>query len=82
MAVRNFWIEADIEGRKTTLASGPRAKGGGFTLRIYIRNKGDISLPLKVEGIAHDDGRLELVTFLDEHATREEGGGFVLTTKR
>ena len=61
--VRNFWISADIDGRKHNIRSGPVRKDGGFTLRILVRDKGNILQGLRVEGIAHDDGRLELVTF-------------------
>lgn len=63
MAVRNFWIAADIDGRKTELHGGPVRKDGGFTLHVYVRDEGRIMPGLRVEGIAHEDGRLELVTF-------------------
>ena len=29
MAVRNFYVEADIDGRQTMLGGGPRNKDGG-----------------------------------------------------
>ena len=28
MAMRNFWIDVDIDGRKTLLSGGPRTKDG------------------------------------------------------
>lgn len=43
MAVRNFWIEAEIDGRQTALAGGPRSKDGGMTVTIYQRDKGGIT---------------------------------------
>jgi len=45
MAVRNWWIEADVDGRKTPLSGGPRSKDGGFQLTIYQRVKGNIDNP-------------------------------------
>ena len=42
MAVRNFWIDADIDGRQTTLGGGPRSKDGGMDVTIYQRDEGGI----------------------------------------
>jgi hypothetical protein len=58
--VRNFWIEADIDGRKSPFAAGPVSKDGGFSLRISMRDKGRIVEPLNLYGIATEDGGLEL----------------------
>ncbi len=58
--VRNFWIELDIDGRTTSIASGPRSRDGGFSLRIYQRDQGNIIKALEVEGIAQSDGSLVL----------------------
>lgn len=41
MAVRNFWIEVEIDGRKTTLSGGPRAKDGSMSVTLYVREDGD-----------------------------------------
>ena len=42
MATRNFWIDADIDGRATMLSGGPRNKSGGMEVRIYQRETGGI----------------------------------------
>ena len=42
MAVRNFWVDADIDGRATMLSGGPRAKDGGMTIKIRQRDNGGI----------------------------------------
>jgi len=60
MAVRNFWIKADIDGRKTMLEGGPQRKDGGFSLTIFMRGEGGITKPLEIMGQADRDGRLEL----------------------
>lgn len=48
--VRNFWIEADIDGRSTRVETGPQSKDGGFTLTVYQRDKGGVIRAIKVEG--------------------------------
>lgn len=42
MAVRNFYVEADIDGRQTTLGGGPKAKDGEMTVLIHQRHDGDV----------------------------------------
>ena len=60
MAVRNFWIELNVDGRESTVATGPRSKDGGFSLTIKQRAEGGIVDALKVWGLVHSDGKLEL----------------------
>jgi len=60
MAVRNYWIEAKIDGRKTLLTGGPEGKQGGFFMRIHMRAEGGVTKVLEVEGMATKDGRLDL----------------------
>ena len=38
MALRNFWIDAKIDGRKTELEGGPQAKDGGLSVDILQRD--------------------------------------------
>ena len=42
MAVRPFWIEADIEGRQTLLQGGTKRKDGSQTINLYQRSDGSI----------------------------------------
>lgn len=72
MAVRNFWIEADIDGKKTPLCGGPRGKDGGFTLRVYMRDKGNIKHALRVEGFARKSGKLELAVVWPSNEIKTE----------
>lgn len=48
MAVRNFYVEADIDGRETILGGGQRAKEDGMKVCIYQRVDGAISDPIKI----------------------------------
>lgn len=57
--VRNWWLELNVDGRVPT-ASGPQAKEGGFHLVIKQRSAGVIFDALVVDGLANDDGSLEL----------------------
>ena len=64
MAIRNFWIKANIDGRKTALEGGPAARDGGFRLQVKMRDAqvaGRIAFPLNIEGRANDDGTLSLI---------------------
>jgi len=63
--VRNFWIECDIDGRENVLAGGPKAKDGGFTLTVKMRDEGGISTPLRIDGYARTDGKLVLLVSND-----------------
>ena len=60
MAVRNFWVEALIDGRKTKLSGGPRGKHGGFSLTVFQRSQGGITRALIVDGFANEEGELNL----------------------
>ena len=74
MAVRNFYIDARIDGRQAKLAAGPRSKNGGFDLTIYIRNKGGIEEAITILG-RERDGKLTLTVQGD--AIKEHGNDLV-----
>ena len=40
MALRNFWVTANVDGRSTDLEGGPRAKDGGMTITVLQRKNG------------------------------------------
>lgn len=48
MAVRNFWVDANIDGRQTMLSGGPRSRDGGMNVDIYIRDEGSIASGVKI----------------------------------
>lgn len=48
MAVRNFYIESNIDGRETLLSGGPRNKQDGMTTKLYQRCCGEIVEALKI----------------------------------
>mgnify|MGYP004446703797 FL=1 len=76
MAVRNWWIEADIDGRQTTLTGGPRSKDGGFQLNLYQRVKGEIKKPYRIAAFIDRNGALRcqiIDTYLETGNTWGQG---------
>lgn len=86
--VRNFYLTAEIDGRRTRLEGGPQARDGGFSLVVRQRTHGCVGRGLHVDGRATSDGRLILEvsdaegvpvltheTHRDARATRTERHG-------
>ena len=73
--IRNFWLTAQIDGRRSHWASGPRSRDGGFTLAVFCRDHGAIARPVRITGRCRD-GRLSLD--IDDDGTRV----FSKTTER
>ena len=48
MMVRNFWVEASIEGQQTELKGGPRGKEQGMMVRLYQRKGGKIETAVTI----------------------------------
>jgi hypothetical protein len=92
MAVRNFWLEATIDGRQTDLSGGPRAKDGGFELTVYVRQRGSILRAVKVSGYAFegfgngdkDTLRIAVSTEKDARngASYTQGSDIIIETER
>lgn len=79
--VRNFWLELDVDGRRT-VATGPQAKDGGFSLSIRMRDNGGITRAMQVSGYAEVDGSLRLVATAVDSRVIEGVGGMTLRTHR
>ncbi len=61
--VRNFWMDANIDGRDTKLSGGPRNKVGGFDIRLRQRDMGRVTEAVTIFGRANPDGTLNLRIF-------------------
>ena len=59
--LRNFWVTAEVDGRKTPVKFGPRAKDGGFRMTIYMRAEGDSTRAVIIEGKALEDDKILLI---------------------
>lgn len=66
MAVRNFYVEANIDGRQTMLGGGPRARDGEMTVRLYQRSEGEITDALLIE-CCECEGNLVTKVFDKDH---------------
>lgn len=71
--VRNFYLAARIDGRKTRLTGGPRTKDGGFDLVITQRHEGTIQEAATIMGRVRPDGSLVLI-FAPGSALQVSGG--------
>lgn len=58
MAVRNFWLEANINGYKSKVQGGPRRKEDGMEVTIYQRDNGEISTAFHVNCKVTPSGKL------------------------
>lgn len=66
MITRNFWVDTDIDGRKTSLSGGPASASGGFCQVVYMRGGGGTpEIALMLEGKALEDGTLRLTVTAD-----------------
>ena len=73
--VRNFWVAGEVDGRRSRIAGGPRARDGGISLTLYQRDDGEVATALKVYCVACSDGtlRVEVEPTLPFSFTRPEG---------
>ena len=70
--IRNFWLDADIDGRRGRFTSGPQSKDGGFRLHIHNREHGDIS-PVALHIIGRVcGGKLRLTVENGDHPVFEK----------
>ena len=84
MAMRNFWIEGQIDGRKSRITGGPQSSGGGFDLTVYQRDDGESKVGARITGRVVNG---ELILDVDPGAgvsnvRVENSGGFRVATER
>ena len=65
MAISNFFIWADIDGKQEHLAGGSMGETGGFTLVIHQRSSGGVVTPVNLMGTCDEQGQLELRVLVD-----------------
>ena len=83
MAMRNFWIEGDIDGRKTTLTGGPQGSGGGFSLVVYMRDKGMSKVGVRVRGsVVNGELILDVDPGTVDNVRVENDGSMRMTSER
>jgi hypothetical protein len=82
--VRNFWVELDVDGKESPIASGPRNKNGGISMSIKMRDEGCVAHAVDIEGHAKQDGSLSLQIVPNRELPYEYDADYGLTirTKR
>lgn len=63
--VRNFWIDGEVDGRQSPVTGGPSSENGGFYLNIYMRDNGEVTLPVSIRG-HYINGSLELEVLCEQ----------------
>lgn len=58
--VRNWWIECNIDGRKSQFSGGPRNGKDGFDMIIHQREDGEVVIGANITGRCID-GKLYLI---------------------
>ena len=64
--VRNFWFDADIDGRESKVSGGPRAKDGGMVIDLFQRKEGEITKSFKIRCYEEREGMLVISIFNGE----------------
>lgn len=64
MAVRPFYLEARVDGRKTDIGSGPKSKSGEMFVTVYQREEGSIRTAVRINctNFTSPEGKLMLRT--------------------
>jgi hypothetical protein len=58
--VRNFWLQASIDGREGRLEGGPRARDGGLAMTLFQRHGGEVAKALEIACSVTSTGFLQL----------------------
>ena len=66
MAVRNFYVRGNIDGRQTDIGGGPTGKTGGLVLHLTQRENGEIVEALQIVCKASYGGSLMTMLY-DSH---------------
>lgn len=89
--VRNFWIETTVDGQRTPpKGQGPQSKDGGFRTVVLMRDDGDVTRVLEMEGYVRNGNLCLRITpelRRQKSATSQadvvvDGNDIVITTQR
>lgn len=58
MSLRPFYVEANIDGRKTNIGGGPKAKDGQMNVYLLMRDKGAKKTAYMVSCYPLEDNKL------------------------
>lgn len=66
MALRNFWMTANVDGRANEITGGPRSRNGEMTIRLAQRQVGESLETVRIE-CQESGGVLETVVHVLGH---------------
>ena len=70
--LRNFWLELNVDGRKSKIATGPRARSGGFSLQLSVASHGQTKQRLDLSGFPLQNGKNRVIIQLSRELTTGE----------
>ena len=81
---KNFYLNAEIDGRQTNVSAGPKDKDGGMFCRFYMLDKGEVVEAFRVVGTTHDpEGNLTYnIVFLIEPNFEDYDHGKILAISK
>ena len=84
VTVRNFYVQVEIDGRKTRLEGGPQAKTGGMQITLLQRDRGAKKKQLRINCFEVDGNLKTEVFVVDEEDERrwDPSPTLVLDTRR
>jgi hypothetical protein len=83
MAMRNFWIEGNVDGRRTQITGGPQGSGGGFSLVVYQRENNTSKVGVRVTGrVVNGELILDVDPGTVKNVRVENNGGFRAVSER
>ena len=62
--MRNFYMKAKVDGRKTPITGGPRNKDGGMFINLYQKEKGESVEILKIVSSVLPNGKLGTAVYV------------------
>ena len=62
--MRNFYIKAKVDGRKTPITGGPRNKDGSMSINFYQKEKGKSVEVLKIVSSVLPNGKLGTAVYM------------------
>ena len=62
MAIRPFYMNAEIDGRSSSLSGGPKSKSGGQDITISQRDNGSIITAFRVVSFSRMEGKTLILT--------------------
>ena len=64
MKVRNFYLKANIDGRKEELTGGPAGRNGGISVDFLVNNKGIPESAVRIYGSVTKEGKLKVHVYI------------------